>query len=42
MTITLTKPQVPVNQTKAQLAEKIDSITEGAMPPYLKSMFSDL
>jgi hypothetical protein len=42
LTITLIKPQVPVNQTQAQLGEKIDSITEGTMPPYLKSMFRDL
>lgn len=31
-----------VNQTKAQIEENIESITEGALPPYLKSMFSDL
>ena len=42
MATTLTKPQVLVNQTKIQLEEKIESITEGALPPYLKSMFSDL
>jgi hypothetical protein len=39
---TLTKPQVVVNQTKAQLEENIESITEDALPPYLKSMFSNL
>ncbi len=41
---TLTKPKqlVLVNQTKTQLEEKIESITAGALPPYLKSMFSDL
>jgi hypothetical protein len=30
------------NQTKTQLEEKIESITEGALRPHLKSMFSDL
>jgi hypothetical protein len=39
---TLTKPQVVVNQTKAQLEENIESITEDALPPYLRSMFSNL
>jgi hypothetical protein len=39
---TLTRPKVLVNQTKTQLEEKIESITEGALPLYLKSMFSDL
>ncbi len=42
MATTLTKPQVVVNQTKAQLEENIESITEDALPPYLKSMFSNL
>ena len=42
MATTLTKPQVVINQAKAQLEENIESITEGSLPPYLKSMFSDL
>jgi hypothetical protein len=32
---TLTRPQVPVNLTKSQLEEKIETITEGVLPPYL-------
>jgi hypothetical protein len=39
---TLTKPQVVINQTKAQLEENIESITEGALPPYLKSMLQNI
>lgn len=42
MATTLTKPQVVINQAKAQLEENIESITEGSLPPYLKSMLSDL